>query len=96
VSSPGSESTRRVPPSISALSLIDLKHPLPRLRHTAATLMLSGGVHPKIVQDILGHAQITMTLDTYSHVLPGMQDKGVNAITETLTNTYKRVAISVK
>jgi hypothetical protein len=37
-----------------------------------------------------------VTLDTYSHVLPGMQDKGVNAITETLTNTYKRVAISVK
>jgi integrase len=54
------------------------------LRHTAATLMLSGGVHPKIVQEILGHAQISMTLDTYSHVLPGMQQKAVNAITELL------------
>ena len=42
------------------------------LRHTVATLMLSGYVHPKIVQEILGHAQITTTLDTYSHVLPGM------------------------
>jgi hypothetical protein len=37
-----------------------------------------------------------VTLDTYSHVLPGMQDKGVNAITETLTNTYKKVTTSVK
>ena len=43
------------------------------LRHTAATLMLSLGVHPKIVQERLGHANIAMTLDTYSHVLPTMQ-----------------------
>jgi hypothetical protein len=35
----------------------------------------SGRVHPKIVQEILGYAQITMTLDTYSHVLPGMQER---------------------
>ena len=48
------------------------------------------------MQEILGHARITMTLDTHSHVLPGMQDKGVNAITETITNAYKRVAISAK
>ena len=54
------------------------------LRHTAATLMLSGGVHPKIVQEILGHAQITMTLDTYSHVLPGMQEKAVKAMNDVL------------
>lgn len=43
------------------------------LRHTAATLLLSQGVHPKIVQERLGHSQISMTLDTYSHVLPSMQ-----------------------
>jgi integrase len=43
------------------------------LRHTCATLMLSGGVHPKVVQELLGHASITLTLDTYSHVLPNMQ-----------------------
>jgi integrase len=40
------------------------------LRHTAATLLLGKGVHPKIVSEMLGHATITLTLDTYSHLLP--------------------------
>ncbi len=43
------------------------------LRHSTATLLLSEGVHPKIVQEILGHSEISMTMDTYSHVLPTMQ-----------------------
>jgi integrase len=43
------------------------------LRHTSATLLLSQGVHPKIVQERLGHSQISLTLDTYRHVLPTMQ-----------------------
>jgi integrase len=43
------------------------------LRHTSATLLLSQGVHPKVVQERLGHSQISLTLDTYSHVLPSMQ-----------------------
>ena len=43
------------------------------LRHTAATLMLGAGVHPKVVSERLGHATIAITLDTYSHVLPDMQ-----------------------
>lgn len=43
------------------------------LRHSAATLLLKMGVHPKIVQERLGHAQISMTMDIYSHVLPTMQ-----------------------
>jgi integrase len=42
------------------------------LRHTAATLLLGHGVHPKVVQELLGHSSITLTLDTYSHVLPGL------------------------
>jgi len=42
------------------------------LCHTAATLLLAQGVHPKIVQERLGHSHIALTLDTYSHVLPGM------------------------
>jgi site-specific recombinase XerD len=42
-------------------------------RHTSATLLLSQGVHPKVVQERLGHSQISVTLDTYSHVLPTMQ-----------------------
>jgi integrase len=43
------------------------------LRHTCATLLLSKGVHPKVVAEVLGHASVTITLDTHSHVLPGMQ-----------------------
>lgn len=49
------------------------------LRHTCATLLLSKGEHPKIVQERLGHASIAITLDTYSHVLPSMQ-KGASAL----------------
>jgi integrase len=44
------------------------------LRHSAATILLALKVHPKVVQEILGHSQITMTLDVYSHALPSMQD----------------------
>jgi len=43
-------------------------------RHTHASLMLKQGIHPKIVQERLGHASIQMTLDTYSHVAPGIQE----------------------
>ena len=42
------------------------------LRHTHATLMLKAGAHPKVVSERLGHANIGITLDTYSHVLPGL------------------------
>lgn len=47
------------------------------LRHTHATILLSAGVHPKIVQERLGHAKISTTLDTYSHLIPGMQNAAV-------------------
>ena len=43
-------------------------------RHTHASLMLKQGIHPKIVQERLGHASIQITLDTYSHVAPGLQE----------------------
>ncbi len=46
------------------------------LRHTCATLLLSSNVHPKYAQELLGHASIAQTLDTYSHVLKGM-DGGI-------------------
>ena len=54
------------------------------LRHTCATLLLKKGVHPKLVQELLGHATISITLDTYSHVLPGMGDAAVGAMDEEL------------
>jgi integrase len=40
------------------------------LRHTAETLLLSEGEHPKVVQELLGHAQVSVTLDRYSHMTP--------------------------
>jgi len=43
-------------------------------RHTHASLMLAKGIHPKIVQERLGHSSISMTLDTYSHIIPGLQE----------------------
>lgn len=50
------------------------------LRHTAATLLLRAGVHPKVVSELLGHATIAMTLDRYSHVAPDMQQAAVDAM----------------
>lgn len=55
------------------------------LRHTAATLMLQQGIHPKVVQERLGHSDISLTLNTYSHVLPGMQDEAAGKLDELLT-----------
>ena len=54
------------------------------LRHTCATLLLSRGVHPKFVQELLGHATIAITLDTYSHVMPSMGDATAKAMEEAL------------
>ena len=54
------------------------------LRHTCATLLLGRGVHPKIVQELLGHATIAMTLDTYSHYIPSMGDQASGAMGDAL------------
>ncbi len=54
------------------------------LRHTAATLMLSKSVHPKIVSEMLGHGDVAFTLSVYSHVLKGMQAGAVRAMDDTL------------
>jgi integrase len=54
------------------------------LRHTCATLLLLENVNPKIVQETLGHAMITQTMDTYSHVLPTMQDAATEAMESVL------------
>ncbi len=55
------------------------------LRHTCATLLLSRGVHPKFVQELLGHATIAITLDTYSHVLPSMSGETASAMESVLS-----------
>ncbi|MGD0856105.1 MAG: site-specific integrase [Dehalococcoidia bacterium] len=47
------------------------------LRHSFASLMLMAGIHPKIVSEMLGHASVTLTLDTYSHVIGGLQKAAI-------------------
>lgn len=54
------------------------------LRHTCATLLLSKDVNVKVVSEMLGHASISITLDIYSHLLPDMQEKAVEALEEML------------
>jgi integrase len=56
---------------LKATGLPDIR--LYDLRHTCASLLLAAGENPKVVSERLGHASVTLTLDTYSHVLPGMQ-----------------------
>ena len=54
------------------------------LRHTCATILLMAGKHPKYVQELLGHASINITLDTYSHVIEGMDGGLADAMDDTL------------
>ena len=58
------------------------------LRHTAATLMLRAGVNPKVVSERLGHATVSITLDTYSHVLPDLQREAAAALDEMLVGNW--------
>jgi len=57
-------------------------------RHTHASLMLKQGVHPKIVQERLGHASIQITLDTYSHVAPGLQEAAAESFDKLVSPKY--------
>ncbi|WP_245574320.1 site-specific integrase [Desulfovirgula thermocuniculi] len=52
------------------------------LRHTHATFLLRKGVHPKVVAERLGHSSVSITLDTYSHVLPDTQAEAVRVMEE--------------
>ena len=61
------------------------------LRHTCATLLLSAGISPKVIAERLGHSTIVLTLDTYSHVLPSMQEDATNEIEQILFAKKKAV-----
>ena len=63
------------------------------LRHTHATLMLKQGIHPKIVSERLGHASVNVTLNTYSHVLPGLQEAAAAVFEEALQNPVAEAEI---
>ena len=61
-------------------------------RHTHASIMLKQGIHPKIVQERLGHSSIAITLDTYSHVSPGLQEAAAKRFDEAFTTKYNESA----
>ncbi|MFP6652986.1 MAG: tyrosine-type recombinase/integrase, partial [Dehalococcoidia bacterium] len=64
----------------------DLPHlTLQGLRHAHATFLLQKGMHAKIVSERLGHSNISVTMDIYSHVLPDMQEAAAQAIDEVLS-----------
>ena len=52
------------------------------IRHSAATILLTMGVHPKVVQELLGHSSIRVTMDIYSHVLPSIQAEATEKLGE--------------
>lgn len=55
------------------------------LRHTAATLLLTQGVHPRVVMELLGHSQIAITMNIYSHVVPALRKEAANQMDAILT-----------
>lgn len=65
------------------------------IRHTHASLMPKQGIHPKIVQERLGHASIKITLDTYSHVAPGLQEAAAMRFDEMLKPKAKKEPIEI-
>ncbi len=66
------------------------------LRHTHASLMLKQGVHPKVVSERLGHATISITLDTYSHVLPGLQEAAALRFDEVLPGLPANILLEAR
>jgi integrase len=60
------------------------------LRHTHATHLLKAGVHPKVASERLGHASVAITLDTYSHVLPGLQEDAARGVDAALRKALER------
>lgn len=59
--------------------------PFHALRHTAASLLLAQGVHARVVMEILGHSQISLTMNTYSHVIPSLERDAANRMNAILS-----------
>lgn len=64
------------------------------LRHTAATLLLAQGVHPRVVMELLGHSQIAITMNTYSHVIPALKKEAANQM-DAILNPVATVVATV-
>ena len=65
-------------------------------RHSHASIMLKQGIHSKIVQERLGHASIQMTLDTYSHVAPGLQQAAAESFDRLLNGRRENMAVEYR
>ena len=74
--------SRHFKPLLRRAGLPDIR--FHELRHTCATLMLAVGTNPKVVQETLGHTNVSVTLNIYSHLLPNMQDEVAEKINELL------------
>jgi integrase len=75
--------TRRASHGLSSGTLAAAKLPKIRLhdlRHTHASLALAAGINPKVVSERLGHATVSITLDTYSHAIPALQEEAATVI----------------
>lgn len=82
---------RNVARKLSALAAkANIRHVNPHaLRHTYATRLLEANVHPKVVQELLGHTDITLTLNTYSHVMPEIKQAAAKAL-DTVLNLDRK------
>ena len=61
------------------------------LRHSCATLLLAQGVNPRVVMETLGHSQVSLTLNTYTHVLPALQREAAAKIDAVLNGCDRRI-----
>jgi integrase len=63
------------------------------LRHTFASLMLLRGAKPKVISEALGHASVAFTMDTYSHIISGMQEDAMELLNEVLPSGVTRSGV---
>jgi integrase len=82
------QSPYRVSPVIKRSGLPDIR--FHDLRHTCATLLLTKDIHPKIVSEMLGHSSVSITLDIYSHVIPGLGEAAASAMEDVLGDADAR------
>jgi integrase len=79
---------------ISLASRANIKHiRLHDAGHTHASVMPKQGIHPKIVQERLGHSSIAVTLDIYSHVSPSLQAAAAMRFDDAFNNSYNKKAV---
>jgi len=65
-------------------------------RHSHASHLLAKNIHPKVVQERLGHSSVAVTMDIYSHVMPNMQREAAERVDEALTEALQKRAASEK